>query len=355
MAILDELLDRGPHCVITTHHGSLKHYGFTKAAAANASMEFDMKSLRPTYRIVPGVPGSSHAIDVAAHMGLLRTVTRAARTYLQGDEYDTGRIIRSLTDREQELHNERETLREQNREVEKRNREIDRERKELDRREGELRAGRLRDLESWASEARSELENLVRAVREGELTREKTLRVKDFVRKTTEELTDLRAAGGAAGDSDPAQPQAPASFDPGASVRMRRGGKTGLLVRRSKGKRWQVQVGNLKLDVDESDLELIDRPREERPVISVSGISAHASIELDLRGKRLEEAIDELERQIDQAVVSGMNRFGVIHGTGEGVLQKGVHDYLRRSEHVRRFEFARPEDGGYGKTIVELA
>ena len=87
----------------------------------------------------------------------------------------------------------------------------------------------------------------------------------------------------------------------------------------------------------------------------MSGVGGRASLELDLRGKRLDEALEEVERQIDQALLSGMQRFGIIHGTGEGVLQKGVQDLLRRHHHVQKYSFASPEDGGFGKTNVELS
>lgn len=350
MAILDELLARGPHCVITTHHGSLKHYGFTQPAAANASMEFDTRSLRPTYRIVPGVPGSSHAIEVAAHMGLLRTVTKSARNYLQGEEYDTGRIIRTLTDREQELHREREEVKKLEHRFRTREREIENRVRELEDREADLRLQKVRELEQWGAEARSQLENLVREIREGELTREKTRKVKEFVHRTGSDMEAARPAE----TKPPAQATNPAGLSVGDTVRLTSSGATGVILRRAKADRWQVQVGNVKLDISPDDLVLTEKQAKEAPEVVVSGIAAKASLELDLRGYRLEDALDEVERQIDQAVLSGLNRFGVIHGTGEGVLQKGVRDLLRRSPHVAGYEFARPEDGGYGKTVVEL-
>lgn len=108
------------------------------------------------------------------------------------------------------------------------------------------------------------------------------------------------------------------------------------------------------MDVREEDFTVLADQKEHSPSISVSGISGRASLEIDLRGRRLDEALEDVSRQIDQALLSGVNRFGIIHGTGEGVLQKGVRDYLSRHPNVASYEFARPEDGGFGKTHVNI-
>ncbi len=373
MAILDELLIRRPFTVVTTHHGRLKHYGFTHPQAANASVEFDPRSLRPTYHIIPGVPGSSHAVEVAAQMGILRTVTSRARTYLAGEEYDTGRIIRRLTDREHELHQLGQEFEARQRAIEREGEALAAREDALDRREADLRAGRLRDLERWAAETRSRLENLVREIREGELTREKTQAVKRFIAELAEQMERERAAVAAA----PARPQRPAAakrpasdrggagepqvdtdarIAEGVPVRIRSNRKEGVVQRRGKGSTWVVQIGQVRLPVDEADLEPI-RLRSDRPTVSFAApgdAGAAPALELDLRGYRLDEARDAVERQIDRALLSGLHDFGIVHGTGEGVLQQGVRELLREHPSVASYEFARAEAGGFGKTEVHL-
>jgi len=364
MSILDELLERAPYTVVTTHHGRLKHYGFTHDQAANASVEFDPENLRPTYHIIPGVPGSSHAVEVAAQMGILRSVTARARDYLTGEEYDTGRIIRRLTDREQELHQESQLVDEREREIERERKRLRAREEEIDRREADVRSGRLRDLDSWAAETRSRLENLVREVREGELTREKTQAVKRFIADLDDQIEDEREglarldeASSGRGEPVAGVPGGGArdgqSLEPGAAVRVRSSGKEGTIQRRGKGSSWIVQVGTVRLPVEEADLEPIGR-REQVASVSYASGGAKPDLELDLRGYRLEDALDAVERQVDQALLSGMTDFGIVHGMGEGVLQQGVRDVLRRHPHVVSYEYARPEEGGYGKTNVHL-
>lgn len=359
MAILDELLERSCFTLITTHHGRLKHYGFSHDRATNASMEFDTQNLRPTYHIVPGVPGSSHAVEIASQMGVLRSVTRQAKEYLEGEEYDTGRIIRRLTDREQELRRETKALDAREDELKRLGEAIKNDQLQLQAREAELRRGQLRELDEWARGARSQLENLVRQIREGELTREKTQQVKQFIAEIDQGLerqrTQATPTKPAGQGSSAVTPDARRSLVPGSRVRVVSSGQVGTVDRPGKGSTWVVQLGGVRIPLEASDLEALpEESSPEQAQVTYLGGSGRPLLELDLRGRRLDEALAEVDRQLDQALVSGMGQFGIIHGMGEGVLQRGIRDALRQNPHVKSIEFALPEDGGYGKTIVLL-
>jgi len=239
---------------------------------------------------------------------------------------------------------------------------------ELDRREAEIRTGNLREFERWASEARSHLENLVRQIREGELTREKTQAVKGFIADLDEQIRSEREAlsrpaerASAVRTREPEQRAGVVALGEGSRVRMRESGKEGTIYRRGKAGSWIVQVGPVRLPVDERDLIPLasNEPTETREAHAsfagaYTGMSARPELELDVRGYRLEEALDAVQRQIDQALISGLNDFGIVHGMGEGVLQKGIRELLREHPHVSDYSYARPEEGGYGKTNVHL-
>ena len=361
MAVLDELLDKRPITIVTTHHGRLKHYGFTNERAANASVEFDTESLRPTYHIIPGLPGSSHAIEIAKQMGVLRRVTARAVDYLSDEEYDTGRIIRRLTEREQLLHRERGALADEKRAVADQAKALLEKDRAVAQERRELKSRRIRELDQWASETRSRLENLVRELREGELTRGKTHAVKQFIsdldeglNQQREELTRQQGLLQAieAPDIDSSSPLSPLS--PGQEVRVTSTGARGVIGRRGKGSTWIVQLGAVKLPVEERDLQPIETRPEDTPRVTYRTSAGQPSLELDLRGYRLDEAVQAVEQNIDQALLGGLDRFGVIHGMGEGVLQNGVRAHLRDHPAVSAYEYAAPEDGGFGKTIVHL-
>ncbi len=363
-AILDELVDRRPFTVVTTHHGVLKHYGYTRPTAGNASVEFDPTSLRPTYHIVPGVPGASHAVEIAAGQGIPNPIIAAADGYLTGEEQDVASIIRRLTTEEQRLR-ERETELESTMEqLQQQRAQLEESATDLDRRERELRAAKLREFDQFSAEARRRLENLVRELRETEITRKRTGEVKEFISELDEyagtQRANLSARLSARETTSPRNPDATANAaEPriGDRVEILSTRKTGTVQRAGKGNTWIIQAGALKLPVPAGDLRVLEPARLQRgPEVEYSGSGgAHAPLELDLRGKRLAEAVDEVDRQIDAALLSGLSQFSIIHGTGGGVLQTGVRDLLASNPHVASFTYAHPEQGGFGKTVVTLS
>ena len=136
-------------------------------------------------------------------------------------------------------------------------------------------------------------------------------------------------------------------------------GKQGVLIRRAKGDRWIVATDTLRGTFPAGDLEPIQEARPAgpaEPVLSVSEElqSPPPAFQLDLRGMRLEEALRQVDQQIDRALVSGMSEFSIVHGMGEGILQRGIHDYLKTNRHVKDYFFSTPEQGGFGRTVVRL-
>ncbi|MBN2049121.1 MAG: endonuclease MutS2 [Spirochaetales bacterium] len=351
MALLDTFLDSGATVVVTTHHGTLKQFAYTRKGVVNASLEFDRTNLMPTYRVIPGIPGESHGLEIAAKSGITGEIIQKAEAYLEDHRSDVSAAIEELEKRkrrimtvEQELQKEEERRRLFQEELQERS-------EELRRREVELKERELSETNRFVRESRKELENLVRSLREGEVTRKKTAAVKEFKEhleiKLAEEEQDLRELASTGHRKGTYIPQ------PGDDVLL--SGKKGRIIRQEKDGRYLVMVGSLKIPAG---------PEELKPAPGGSGkvtvsYSHFASVEetryeLDIRGMRLEEALLCLEKQLDGAVLAGLMQFNVIHGSGEGILRKGVHDYLRQSPVVGSFEFSHPSEGGFGKTIVRL-
>ncbi|MDR2160013.1 MAG: Smr/MutS family protein [Treponema sp.] len=374
MAILDHAIEKKFRLIATTHHGVLKNYGYTRQGVENASVEFNRETLSPTYRIVMGIPGESRALDIAGRNGLPEAVVARARRYLEDKRSDVSALIASL----KEKHRELDAAAERNRAGEERLRE---ERRRADLRElrirqkeAELQAGTAGKLRRLLEESGKTLENLVRELREGELDRNKTLGVKKFLsdlaasveagdaaleeerRLLAEDARRLEeAAGEGGGGTAPAA--LPGPLTPGTEVLAGPSRRRGLLRRRDRQGRWVVEIGSLRMRFSEGDL--IPLPAGEparRPLIAVADLdgSRRAGPEINLRGMRLEEALDALRRQIDGAVLGGLHEFAVIHGKGDGILQKAVHDYLGNERAVADYYFSRPELGGFGRTEVVL-
>lgn len=362
MGLLDHFIERQALVVATTHHGILKNYGYTKPGCLNASMEFDSTRLAPTYRTVMGVPGESRALEIAAQTGLDPKVVAQARLYLDEERSDVGELIRSLSEKHRELEQLERERKARLKEATEDQRKVDLASLRLKQKEVELRKRGVSELGQLLSESRKTLENLVRDLRESGGIAEGTKEVKAF-------LSSLEASVEAQkSEAERLEAEIQPSESLASGGLLVEGGEAlygpkaarAKLLRKSGNSRWIIEVGSMRLTVKAGeltsilpvqgprltvDVELAARNGEDRP---------KAAFELDLRGFRLAEALEAVEKQIDAASLSNLSLFSIIHGTGEGVLGAGIHAYLKSNPVVADYHFARPEEGGYGKTVVRL-
>ncbi len=400
MAVLDRLLETGAFVLTTTHHGILKNYGYTHPACVNASVDFDQNTLSPTYRILMGVPGESHALDIAARNGLDPDIVAIARSYLAEERADVSALIKGLTAKHEELAVFEVEKRAEESALREKRRKTDLRELQLRQRENELREQGYRRLDSLLAESRKQLENLVREIREGEMTREKTLQVKAWMaeldevvsgeyegleaaRRETGELrasfdeerrlddearareaasapkTRARGKSAHAPRSSQATPDVIPDLAPGVEVYIGAARRRGTLVREEKNGKWIVAAGPMRMTVAAADLSAVPVSRGASAAVSIDiqtdmGGDDVPAFELRLIGMREEEAIKALSRQLDLASMKGLKEFSIVHGKGHGILQTAVHETLKAYAAVSDYAFARPEDGGTGKTIVRL-
>jgi DNA mismatch repair protein MutS2 len=385
MAILDHLSARGSRVIVTTHHGALKNYGSSREGVENASVEFDRRTLSPTYRILMGLPGESRALEIAARNGLPEGIVAAARSYLTGGQADVSALITTLKEKHRELAAADEAARAAAFRLREERRQADLRELRLRQKELDLRAAGVGSLRRLLGESRKTLENLVREVREGELTREKTVRVKEFLSELegsvaaeeaalAAEERDLAEArrnpggvpssegvptpgGGQTPERWPPAAGAPPAVAPGVEVLAGEGRRRGTVLRADRRGAWIVEIGSLRMSFPEKDLvPLASAPEEQKPLIAPPDLNpeSRAQLEVKLLGMRLEEALEVLRRQIDAAALSGLREFSVVHGKGDGILQRGVQEFLKTQELVEDYSFSRPELGGFGRTEVVL-
>jgi len=368
MAVLDFLIEKKSRMIITTHHGILKNYGYTREGVENASVEFNARTLSPTYRIINGVPGESRALDIAAANGLDAGIVEKARKYIDDEKSDISALITGLEQKHRELAGiEQKSAIEQNK-LKEEKRKADLKELQLRQKEAEIKRGSLDSLQVFLRESRKTLENLVRELKEGEVDREKTLKVKGFLNdlaRYAENERDVldeeeRAIREQFMKNETNAPPPAAGFAAGMEVFAGQSKQRGVIVRAgkksAKGDSWIVKIGSLKMSFPEKDLIPASPVKT---AVSPSwaaeyGASGDAVFELKLLGMRLEEATESLRRQIEAASLSGLKTFSVIHGKGSGVLQKGIHDYLKKDPAVEDYYFSRPELGGFGRTEVVL-
>ena len=418
MAVLDELIKKRSFVLVTTHQGILKNYGYTNPCCINASVEFNQDTLSPSYHLLMGVPGESHALDIAQKSGLPAGICKAARTYIATEQADVSALIRGLNRKHVELNKIQKEAQSRADEAQQKLDKLRERELTLRRLENNLKKGKQQELNDFLIHSRRQLENLVRTLKEGEITREKTLSVKQFISELTEDTMRLDSKLEAeeerlakdeekfaqekastagkhlsgsnkktkkklsnsealkyASSSIESKPSSEIvktksganalTFAPGARVKAGSGSE-GILLEEVKKGVWQVQFGSIKMQMKEKDLKLLQGAAAENQAalkadVSIelaesgsNGIYERPVFELRLLGMRAEEAVHALERQIDLCVLHNFPHFSVIHGKGDGVLMQAVSDYLSHCPVVAEFSKAPAEDGGAGKTYVTL-
>jgi len=364
MAILDHLVEKKATLLVTTHHGILKNYGYTRQDVENASVEFDTRTLSPTYRIITGIPGESRALEIAERNGLAGGIAAKARHYIDEGHSDVSALIGGLKEKHRDLDLLAEKARLEETRLRETRRKSDLKELRLRQKELELKAGLAGRLRLLLDESRKTLENLVRELREGEVTREKTLKVKEFIgelaRTVEAEDAILEEEKRAILEERRDSPPPGGGFVQGMEVFAGESKRRGVLVRKGKrgssGDTWVVEIGSLKISFPENDLAPAVPSLPPKPQIASVDFASSptARAEINLRGMRMDEAVEALRRQIDAAVLCGLGTFSVVHGKGDGILQKGVHELLRKEPGVADYYFSHPELGGFGRTEVVL-
>ena len=352
MALLDHFMARGCIVLATTHHGILKNYGATRPGAQNASMGFDAETFAPTYRILMGVPGQSHALQIARRSGMPENVLDSAFSYLDDERTDISRLVSHLAERHQKLTAAEDENKAREHELREKRRTTDLKELTLRQKELELRRHGLKELRDFIGQARKDWESL----------REKTGAPSgsDFSRLAAGIQARIESEEKRIEEEREALSPAP-SFDlqPGMEVIIARTGRRGRALRPDKGARWIVETETLRLSLLPGELRPAPPagPGENAPP-TVSYTAAGAMdppvFELHIRGMRLDEAMKLVEKQLDGALLHGLREFSIVHGKGEGILRTAVHNYLRSLPAVEGFRFPLPEEGGFGRTIVTL-
>jgi DNA mismatch repair protein MutS2 len=352
MSLLDDFIAKGCFTIATTHHGILKNYGYSRGGVQNACMDFDRRTLTPTFHIIMGLPGESHAMEIARRHGIPAQLVRDAENYLRDERSDVGELIKTLSEKERRLLEAEKEQRDRDLKLREKGREADLKELRLRRRELELREQGLLELRSFLRESRRDLEQLKRQVQAAgkQAAHERS---RDFIARVEEEVD--REQDACRRIRSDLQEDVDFELAAGMEVLIRGTGKRGVVKRKGKGDAWIVETDTLKGAF--SPLELAPAPTAEKEAqlsISQELSGQRADFQLDVRGLRLEEALRRLEAQVDRALVAGLSEFNIIHGKGEGVLQRGIHAWLREHREVHDFYFSTPREGGFGKTIVKL-
>ena len=353
ISILDYVKVRGARTIATSHYPELKAYAYENDDVINASVEFNIETLSPTYRLLVGVPGRSNAFEISKRLGLKEAILTTARAYVETERTEMTDLITKLEDRGLELDHEIQLLQKQNQEVEAM-------RLDYERKIAKFEAERERVLEEIKKEAfenirqaKEEAEQIVADLRQAKKMAD--LSIKDH--ELTEKLTSLKKSEAKQAEQFKRKARNKAPLKAGDEVMVLSLNRQGELIEKTKNGDWMVQLGMMKVNIKEEDLEYLRQSVKKKD--SGKGKMIHkrntnVGIQLDLRGERYEDAMLRLDKYMDEVLLAGYQTVTIIHGHGTGALRQGVHKYLKKNKHVASFRFGGAGEGGTGATVVEL-
>ena len=358
IAILDDLRQTQAKIAITTHYPELKLYGYNRERTTNASMEFDLKKLAPTYRLRIGIPGQSNAFAIAHQLGMNEAVVDKARSLMNDEDSDINKMIERLTEQTKAAEQLHETLKQNvdqsitlKRQLQNGldwyNQQVQKQLEKSQEKADEMLAKKRKQAEKIIND----LEEQRRAG--GQVRTNKVIEAKGALNKLERENQNL------ANNKVLQREKKRHDVSVGDNVKVLSYGQQGVITKKLGDHEFEVQIGILKVKVTDRDVEKIapqaSQKKPEKSVRSSRGLrSSRASSELDLRGQRYEEALTNLDRYLDASLLAGLNTVTIIHGIGTGAIRNGVQQYLKRNRHVKSYNYAPANQGGTGATIVNL-
>lgn len=356
ISILDFLRKKDAKIMVTTHYPELKLYGYNRPRTTNASMEFDLKTLSPTYRLQIGIPGHSNAFAIARRLGMREDVVKNAQELMSDEDSDINKMIAKLnaqTKAATTARNRLETSLDRSQKLEQKLQQAldwynQRVQKQLD--FAQERANEI------IAKRRKKADKIIE-----QLEQQKNVGIKENkIIEAKGELNSLeRQANNLAHNKVLQREKRRHHVSVGDRVKVLSYGQTGTITKQLSEHEYEVQMGIIKVKVSDRDVERIDNSQStakpKRLVRATSAVRrSNAHSELDLRGQRYDEAMTNLDRYIDSVLLAGLDTVTIIHGIGTGAIRKGVWQYLRSSNHVKNFNYAPANEGGNGATIVQL-
>lgn len=356
MSILEELNDRHCICVSTTHYSEIKAFAMTHEGMENASMEFDIDRLCPTYRLYIGIPGKSNAFEISSRLGLPNSIIDKAKGFLKGEDVRFEDIISSAQSQHRIAEEERKMAEEARAELEKLRADAERERRKLDEDRNRLQAKAKEDAKRIVADTKREMEKLIVEIRSiKDIDRSAADRVIQAARDT------LRATETAVNEKETIKKEdntkPPKTVRAGDTVNIVTLDQkaTVLSAPDSKGE-VMVQAGVMKLNVKLKDIRLIEEKKASAPTSGKVGLGAgkQVGLELDVRGMLVDEANIMVDRYLDDAYNAGLSEVNIIHGKGTGALRAGVQAFLKRHPLVKGYRMGSYGEGDAGVTVVTL-
>lgn len=354
-AILEALYQSGALTMATTHYSEIKAFALTHQGMQNASMEFDVDRLCPTYRLFIGIPGKSNAFEISERLGLEATVIERARCFLEKRDVAFEDVLSGAEAARREAEAARLEAQEDRWAAQRTRAELEQQREKLETEKAQLRQKAKEDARKVVLETRQEMDALISQLRAAKDIDSKTLeravqQARDAMRQSESRLLETVSQQTSVGE-------APVTVKPGDIVRIVSVDREASVLKAPDQRGdVQVQAGVIKMTVKLSDLRMAP-PKKEKPKATAKlklSEPTRSYLELDLRGKMVDEAMIEIDRFIDDASITGIKEFSIIHGKGTGALRAGVQNFLKTHPRVKSYRLGAYGEGDAGVTVVTL-
>jgi len=366
VAIADHFRCIGSITIISTHHTSLKVYGVNTPGVVNAAVGFDEATLQPTYELRVGVPGASAGINIAQRLGLNPKIIESARGRVTTQTQDIARFLDRLHANLRESDAERLRLRTREQEIEKERANLAAEGKKEQQiriREMEKKLEAIfKDFEYHARETVNAIQDRAAAQKLSKDAERRIAKMRREFREQFDSAVVAHSTGADQGDPD-AQPSLVKHVSQGDTVKLKSVGRAGTVTRRIDDDHFEIEIGAMKMKIARDDIAEVIARAADSPIaaarargISVSLGRADSSVpnEINVIGRTVDEATDEVEKFVDRAFLAGLARIRVVHGSGMGILRKALRQFLQKHPHVASVTEPPQNEGGGGATVVEL-
>lgn len=362
MSILEFLHQMGSITVATTHYSELKVYASTTKGVENASCEFNVETLKPTYRLLIGIPGKSNAFAISGRLGLTVDIIERAKEFLTQEDIKFEDMLLNIEKNRSVAETERIKAESYRREIEGMKNELEQQKRKLNEQKEKLLREAREEARKILLEARNESENIISEMRRLEAEAEAAERnraAEEIRQKLRSKLNHIE--GSLAESALPKQGfvKPPKNLKPGDSVLIVNLNQKGTVISPpDKDGEAMIQAGIMKINVHITNLKLVDEQQKEIQKYGAGkiGVSKQRTIstEVDVRGFALDQAIEAVDKYLDDASITGLSEVTIIHGKGTGVLRNGIHQFLRSHHHVKTFRLGKYGEGETGVTVVEM-
>lgn len=356
MSILSYLHSSNVRTLATTHYSELKHFALVNEGIENACVEFDVATLRPTYKLLIGVPGKSNAFEISSKLGLMDDIIEHAKIFLDKDNIEFEDVLSSIEDSRREAEQERDEAIRLKLEVEKLKDKLSNREEKLSAQKEKILKNAKEEARTLLKKAKDESDDIIRSLRGLETAdqKKKNKEIEELRKKMKDNLTSVNQN---AFSETITTFVAPKKLKIGDEVKLMKLNQEATVASAvdSKGQ-FMAQVGIMKVSVNIKDTMLIDEDKkqkqQEKHSRKYSSRTMNISTEVDLRGLNVEEAIVDLDKYIDNAYLSNLESVRIIHGKGTGALKNGLQDYFRKHPHVNTFRDGEYGEGGHGVTVL---